>query len=125
MSSDYLHLGKLAEVVFGNQPYALSAVQNERTAASFEFLKEFSVNKVIYGINTGFGPMAQYKISDADLSKLQYNLIRSHSNGTGNRLSDQRVRAVMLCRLQSLTLGFSGISPDVAKQLELYIAKEV
>lgn len=112
-------------MVFGNQPYALSAVQNERTAASFEFLKEFSVNKVIYGINTGFGPMAQYKISDADLSKLQYNLIRSHSNGTGNRLSDQRVRAVMLCRLQSLTLGFSGISPDVAKQLELYIAKEV
>lgn len=125
MSSDYLVLGKLAEVVFNNQPYALSARQTERTAASFDFLKEFSVNKVIYGINTGFGPMAQYKISDADLSKLQYNLIRSHSNGTGNKLSDQRVRAVMLCRLQSLTLGFSGISPAVAKQLETYIAKEV
>ena len=46
--------------------------------ASFDFLKEFSSDKIIYGINTGFGPMAQFKIDEDKLNQLQYNLIRSH-----------------------------------------------
>jgi len=125
LSPDYLSLEKLATMLFDGQPYSLSERQKERVSASFEFLKQFSVNKVIYGINTGFGPMAQYKISDTDLSKLQYNLIYSHSNGTGNPMDDQKVRAIMICRLHSLALGFSGISPAVAEQLENYIEKEV
>ena len=57
----------------------------ETVEQSFNFLKKFSENKVIYGVNTGFGPMAQYKIKDSERIQLQYNLIRSHASGTGNR----------------------------------------
>ncbi len=73
-------------------PAALAKV-NE----SHEFLKSFSKNKLIYGINTGFGPMAQYKISEQNQLDLQYNLIRSHCTGAGNRLSDINVKSAMIC----------------------------
>ena len=48
---------------------------DKKVRSSFEFLKEYSSDKIIYGINTGFGPMAQFKINDDNLDKLQYNLI--------------------------------------------------
>jgi len=68
---------------------------------SFDFLKQFSENKVIYGVNTGFGPMAQYKIEDAQRIQLQYNLIRSHASGTGNPIAPKYVRAAMLARMNT------------------------
>jgi histidine ammonia-lyase len=58
----------------------LAKTSLEKVDESFRFLKSFSFNKLIYGINTGFGPMAQYKISEENLLQLQYNLIRSHSS---------------------------------------------
>ena len=77
--------------------------------ASYEFLKEFSKDKVIYGINTGFGPMAQWRIEDEHLKELQYNIIRSHSTGAGERLPDICVRAAMLSRLKTFLEGHSGV----------------
>ena len=51
--------------------------------ACYEFLKEFASEKVIYGINTGFGPMAQWRVDDKYLTDLQYNIISSlHSDGS-------------------------------------------
>ena len=93
--------------------------------ASHEFLKEFSKDKIIYGINTGFGPMAQYKIDPADQVQLQYNLVRSHSSGQGNHLDEHDVRAVMLCRINTLSLGHSGVSQGVILQLQNYIQHNI
>lgn len=75
----------------------------------FDFLKKFSGDKLIYGINTGFGPMAQYRINDEDRIALQYNLIRSHSSGMGALLTEQQCRATLLARLNTMLLGYSGI----------------
>ncbi len=69
---------------------------------NFRFLRHFSDQKLIYGINTGFGPMAQYKVSADNVLQLQYNLIRSHSSGSGKYLSPLLGRALMLARLNSL-----------------------
>lgn len=101
-------------------PAALTKV-NE----SHEFLKSFSKNKLIYGINTGFGPMAQYKISEQHQLELQYNLIRSHCTGAGNRLSDINVKSAMICRLSSLMQGFSGIHPEVVLLLKELINRDI
>ena len=97
----------------------------ERTKNSHEFLKQFSKDKVIYGINTGFGPMAQYKIDAEDQIQLQYNLIRSHATGQGNPIPEKDVRAVMLCRYNTLSLGHSGVSMGVILQLEAYIQNDI
>src|SRR5690606_16919106 len=92
---------------------------------SHQFLTDFSKDKIIYGINTGFGPMAQYKISKENQQQLQYNLVRSHATGQGPKLSDEYVRAVMLCRINTLSLGHSGVSLGVIKQLETYIQNSI
>ncbi len=84
---------------------------------NFAFLSTYAENKIIYGINTGLGPMAQYKISEEDQRELQYNLIRSHSAGAGNPFAEDLSRATMLARLNSLMQGFSGIHPSAVKLL--------
>ena len=99
----------------------LSAQQRAVVEESFQFLTEFSKDKIIYGINTGFGPMAQYRIENEELEQLQYNLVRSHASGLGDGLPDQYVRAVMLNRLNTLALGGSGISIGVVDQLVLFL----
>jgi histidine ammonia-lyase len=74
----------------------LTDAQRTIVEQSFQFLREFSKDKIIYGINTGFGPMAQYRITGVELEQLQYNLVRSHASGVGEGLPDLYVRAVML-----------------------------
>lgn len=92
---------------------------------SFEFLRKYSQDRVIYGINTGFGPMAQYKIKDSERVKLQYNLIRSHSSGTGDPISPLYVKASMLARLNTLSLGYSGVHRSVIELLVKLINKDI
>jgi histidine ammonia-lyase len=62
-----------------------------------------------YGINTGFGKLAQSGISREDLSKLQTNLILSHAAGTGPLLGDQVVRLILVLKVASLAKGHSGV----------------
>lgn len=116
-----MNLEELKSYIFENKPFEISNSDIEKTLNSYNFLQTFSKNKVIYGINTGFGPMAQFKISDAELNTLQYNLIRSHANGTGNRFPDEYVKAIMISRLNTFLLGYSGVSQEVITTLQLFI----
>jgi histidine ammonia-lyase len=97
----------------------------QKVRESHEFLLAFSRDKLIYGINTGFGPMAQYRISEEHQHALQYNLIRSHSAGAGKKLEDTLVKSAMICRLSSLMQGYSGIHPEVVELLRDLINLDV
>ena len=116
-----LTLESFYEVLFNRQQIDLDEEALRELDKNFEFLKEFSKGKVIYGINTGFGSMAQHRISDEDQIQLQYNLIRSHCSGSGNSLPDKYVKSIMLVRLATLMLGYSGIHKDVAVLLKEFI----
>ena len=105
------------KVLYSEENIELDAGALEKVERSFTFLKDYSQNKIIYGINTGLGPMAQYKISDDDQRELQYNLIRSHSAGSGQPISEDLARATMLARLNSLMQGASGVHPSTVKLL--------
>lgn len=83
----------------------------------FCFLESFSKDRVIYGINTGFGPMAQWRIDDNHLKELQYNIIRSHSTGAGEPLSIECVRAAMLARLMTFMQAYSGVNIQTCELL--------
>lgn len=120
-----LTLNQLKNQIDSKVHIQLTEHQRETIQASYDFLKKFAADKVIYGINTGFGPMAQYKISPENLNELQYNLIRSHSNGTGKALSETQIRTVMLCRLSTLSLGKSGISLGVAEKIVALLNAEI
>ncbi|HQE11309.1 MAG TPA: aromatic amino acid ammonia-lyase [Flavipsychrobacter sp.] len=104
-----LDLAAFERIVLQKETLHLDAASIQNVVDSYEFLAAFSDDKLIYGINTGFGPMAQYRIDDADRKKLQYNLIRSHSSGMGQILPEQQCRATLLARMNTLLLGYSGV----------------
>lgn len=120
-----LKIDEIEQVVFHNEPVQLHKDITEKVQSSFDFLKEFSENKIIYGVNTGFGPMAQYRIKDQERIQLQYNLIRSHASGSGNPIDPQCVRAAMLARLNTLSLGRSGVHPSVIKLMAELLNKNI
>lgn len=97
----------------------------KRVSNSFKFLSQFIKGRVIYGINTGFGPMAQYRIEDSKRIELQENLIRSHCSGMGEVLRDDEIKAAIICRLNSLLLGYSGVHPDTTALLANIINHDI
>lgn len=112
-----LTLNECREMLFKDEQISLSGSALKKVSDSYSFLQSFSKNKLIYGINTGFGPMAQYKISDENLIELQYNLIRSHCSGSGKLLAPLLTKALMIARLNSLMQGFSGVHTEVVELL--------
>lgn len=123
--NNFLELKDFQKIIIENEKIELDESLLSRVDKSFQFLKEFSKNKVIYGVNTGFGPMAQFKISDEDTHQLQYNLIRSHSSGIGNPLPADEVKACMLARLNTLSLGNSGVHQSVIHLLQELINRDI
>lgn len=122
---EYLSLKDFESIIFGDNKIDISENVLDRVNQSFNFLKEFSGNKVIYGVNTGFGPMAQYRIKDEDRLQLQYNLIRSHSSGTGEPLNAICVKATILARLNTLSIGNSGVHPSVIHLMKELINRNI
>ncbi|MDT8318925.1 MAG: histidine ammonia-lyase [Xanthomonadales bacterium] len=74
-------------------------------------------NRVVYGINTGFGLLAQTRIPPDRLEELQRNLVLSHSAGVGTPLPGDVVRLVIALKVLSLVRGFSGVRPEVIETL--------
>jgi len=72
---------------------------------------------LVYGVNTGFGQMAQVRISDEELMQLQENLVRSHAVGVGEDLDDDIVRLIMVCKVVALAEGFSGVRVELVETL--------
>lgn len=123
--NNYLNLQDFIAILSGKESIKISAENWKKIEDSFSFLKDFSTNKIIYGVNTGFGPMAQYRIEDADCKQLQYNLIRSHASGTGRILSPLEVKATILTRLNTLSLGYSGVHHSVIELMQSLINEEI
>lgn len=120
-----LNFDDFFQVLLHDEKIELDNSLLKRVLESFEFLKEFSENKIIYGVNTGFGPMAQYKIKEKDRIKLQFNLIRSHASGMGKPMKPMYVKALMLARLNTLALGKSGVHPSVIETMTSLINKNI
>lgn len=120
-----LEITDFYSIIFEEEEVSVDEKVLKTVQESFDFLKEFSKNKVIYGVNTGFGPMAQYKIKDSQTIQLQYNLIRSHASGTGNPIPPKYVKAAMLARLNTLSLGNSGVHTSVIEVMISLLNKNI
>jgi histidine ammonia-lyase len=120
-----LNLRDIQEILFREKKITTTQADREKVEVSYLFLREFSKNRVIYGINTGFGPMAQYSIDDESRSALQYNIIRSHACGAGESLPTIYVRAAMLARYMTFIQGCSGVHPEVIDLLAEFINRDI
>jgi histidine ammonia-lyase len=95
-------------------PASLSAVRAAHTATA----RLAAADAPAYGINTGFGLLAQTRIPAAQRALLQRNIILSHSSGVGPLLDDAVVRLTLVLKLASLLQGFSGVSEELVRFLE-------
>ena len=120
-----LQTEQIDSILFRNEQIILDKAVIDNVLASYSFLQKFSEEKLIYGINTGFGPMAHYRIENELHSQLQYNLIRSHCTGTGALLPELYVKSIMLARLNTLLQGYSGIHPEIVHALAGFINNAV
>lgn len=118
-------IGQIEEIIYSEEKISISAEERESVNKCFNFLERFSSDKVIYGINTGFGPMAQWRIDDNHLIELQYNIIRSHSTGAGEPLPVICVRAAMLARLMTFLQGYSGVNIQTCDLLVEFLNKGI
>ncbi len=116
-----MEIEEFYDILLENKELTVAPAIAMRVEESYLFLKKFSKDKIIYGINTGFGPMAQYRIEDASLKQLQYNLIRSHAAGAGEPLPDMYVKAAMVARLQTFAQGKSGVHIELVELLAKFI----
>lgn len=123
--SDTLSLNDFAAILSGKSQLALSETVSARITECYHFLETFSRDKVIYGINTGFGPMAQWRIDDEKLRELQYNIIRSHSVGAGRPVEPVYVRAAMIARLATFLQARSGVHIQLVHLLVDFINRDI
>lgn len=118
-------LTEVYNILFNGAKLQLNSGQMEQVELCYRFLEKFARDKVIYGINTGFGPMAQWRVDDKYLKDLQYNIIRSHSTGAGEPLSPVQVKAAMIARTTALAQARSGVHPDTLRLLAAFVNNDI
>src|SRR5258705_3905660 len=110
LSGDRLPLEQVGAVTLGGARIELAPEARERVRAARALVERIAAGDTpTYGINTGFGTLAEVSIPKTDLRKLQRNLILSHAAGTGPALPVPQVRALMLLRAHVLAGGDPGL----------------
>ncbi|MEC5158361.1 histidine ammonia-lyase [Chryseobacterium sp. MP_3.2] len=82
-------------------------------------------DRTVYGINTGFGPLCDVKISEEETAQLQHNLIISHAVGVGKPISKDLSKVMIITKIHALSKGFSGVSLEVIERLILLLKKDI
>lgn len=118
-------IGQIEALLFEDKELEIATEALAKVETCYSFLRTFAKEKVIYGINTGFGPMAQYRVEDDVLRQLQYNIIRSHATGAGRPLPPVYVKAAMIARLATFLQGYSGVHTELVELLRQYINRGI
>jgi histidine ammonia-lyase len=115
----------IEQILFGNGELHIDNSKKGQLEDCFHFLEKFAKDKVIYGINTGFGPMAQWRVDERYLKDLQYNIIRSHSTGAGAPLPDIYVKSAMIARIGTFLQAKSGVHPEIVELLTEFVNRGI
>ena len=123
---DFLTIGTALKLARNNikgvlTPETISRVQANRDVV----LKIVHKKKVVYGINTGFGPLCTSLISKEDTKKLQYNLLMSHSVGVGNFIDKEIAKLMLILKLHALCKGYSGVAVETVERILWHIENDV
>jgi len=126
VDGESLTIEDVVQVARHNEPVILDDSAVPRIKSSRAVVETaIKEGDVVYGVNTGFGNLANVSINKEDLARLQVNLIRSHSVGVGPPFSKEVVRGMMLLRANALAKGYSGVRPEVIETLIEMLNKDV
>lgn len=119
LSSDFLTIETLGDIVRQQMPVALSDESRAAIQQCYDYLQQKMQNSdaMFYGINTGFGSLCNVRIDEDRLAELQYNLVRSHACGVGDEVPQDVVRIMFLLKIQNLIYGNSGVAVATVQRL--------
>ncbi|HWV38935.1 MAG TPA: histidine ammonia-lyase [Vulgatibacter sp.] len=126
LDGETLQLAQLEAIANRQARVALAPAARERLRTARALVDEIAEgDAAAYGINTGFGTLAEVRIAKGDLKQLQRNLILSHAAGVGEPLPAAETRALMTLRANVLAKGHSGIRPETVDLLLAMIDRDV
>ena len=126
IDGEHLTIRSVVQVARHYRKVALSSAARKKMENSENAVQQLvEKDEPIYGINTGFGPFRDKKISKEQVAQLQVNLIRSHSVGVGNPFPEEVVRAAMVIRANTIAKGYSGARPIIVDTLLEMLNKKV
>ncbi|MDZ4759435.1 MAG: histidine ammonia-lyase [Bacteroidota bacterium] len=110
---------ELGKLLAATEPHELGSDMIQAIEHCHQFLKQkiAKPGAVFYGINTGFGSLCDTVIDSNELEQLQINLLRSHACGTGDRVPNEVVRAMLLLKVLGLSKGYSGVQKETVQRL--------
>jgi histidine ammonia-lyase len=125
LTGEPILLATLREVAAGATKIELAGEVHARIAEAQRVVGRIvSEDAPVYGINTGFGLLAQTRVPRERLSDLQHNLVLSHAAGTGSLLPDAVVRSILALKIVSLARGHSGVRPALVEFLCTMLERE-
>ena len=123
---DQLTVAKVMAILNGELKAVLTkeAIQQVKTCREkVEALA--NSDKAVYGVNTGFGPLCETKISKNEINQLQENLLISHAVGVGKPIHKDLSKIMMICKVHALCQGFSGIRLKVIERIIYFIENDL
>ncbi|MCK5469475.1 MAG: histidine ammonia-lyase [Cyclobacteriaceae bacterium] len=123
---EQLTVGKSLKICSGELQGAIGNVAKAKIQKCKKAVdKIIEHQKIVYGINTGFGPLCTTIISKEDTIKLQNNILQSHSVGLGDPVSKDIAKLMMILKIQSLSFGYSGIRMETLQRIQWHIENNV
>jgi len=126
LGCDHLSIGKLFKILNGELQLKFSDEAIEKVQKSKNCVdKVVQDERVVYGVNTGFGVLCDKIISAKDTSELQANLLKSHSVGVGEAISTQVAKIMLITKAHALAQGFSGVAVETIKRILWHIEQDI
>ena len=127
LDNQWLTIDQLDAVLNSKVTLVLSEKAKQQIAACRTYLDQevAKSDRLIYGINTGFGSLCNTAISADDLEQLQINLVLSHACGAGERVPDEVVKRMLLLKVLGLSHGASGVQVETVERLIFYYNNEI
>jgi len=123
---DSLTIEKTIAIASGKTNAVLNdaAVQKIRTSQQYvqQIVKD---NRTVYGINTGFGILANTAISEEDTATLQYKILQSHSVGVGEPIPGEIAKIMLITKMHALAQGFSGVQMETLQRINWHIENDI
>src|SRR6187401_3735330 len=123
---DTLTIGNALALANGKLKGIINAEASKKIHESHDHVKQIiENNKTVYGINTGFGILANTKISEEDTATLQYKILQSHSVGVGDPIPVEVAKLMLITKVHALAQGFSGIQLSTIERIIWHIENNV
>lgn len=124
--NDQLTCSIAMQLATGRIKGELTASTIEKVAKSAQYVQDIvDSNKIVYGINTGFGPLCTTLINPADTKKLQENILKSHAVGVGEPIDKQLSKLMMILKVHALAKGYSGIQLTTLERMIWFIDHDI